>query len=89
MMNISGIAIMLIGRYGGHDWHGFLVQGLDAWKAFPPSTCLWLAGLGSKHKSWAKQTNIQVIENNHAMFLGSTNDLILRILSLWANKKER
>ena len=22
-MNLLGIAIMLIGRYGGHKWHGF------------------------------------------------------------------
>jgi hypothetical protein len=54
-----------------------LVQGLDAREAFPLSTGFWLARLGSKHK-----TNIHVIENNHATFLGCTNDLNLRILSL-------
>ena len=26
----SGGEIPHIGRYGGHNWHGFLVQGLDA-----------------------------------------------------------
>jgi hypothetical protein len=36
----------------------------------------------SKHKGCMKQTNIYVIENNHANFLESTNDLNLRILML-------
>ena len=47
----SGDEIPHIGRYGGHKWHGFLVQGLDAREAFPLSTGLWLARLSSKHKS--------------------------------------
>ena len=52
----------MIGRYGGHKWHGFLAQGLDAREVFPLSTGLWLARLISKHKSRGKQTNIHVIE---------------------------
>ena len=36
----SGGEIPHIGRYGGHKWHGYLVQGLDAREAFPLSTGL-------------------------------------------------
>ena len=36
----SGGEIPHIGRYGGHKWHRFLVQGLDAREAFPLSTGL-------------------------------------------------
>ena len=46
-----GGKITHIGRYGGHKWHGFLVQDLDAREAFPLGTGLWLARLVSKHKS--------------------------------------
>ena len=28
--DLLGIAIMLIGRYGGHKWHMFGSKGLDA-----------------------------------------------------------
>ena len=70
----------IVGSYGGHKWHRFWLKFLDAREAFPLSTSLWLARLGSKHKSRAKQTSIHVIENNHATFLGSTNDFNLRIL---------
>ena len=46
----SGGKIPHIGRYGGHKWHGFLVQGLDAREALSVQV-FWLARLGSKHKS--------------------------------------
>jgi hypothetical protein len=60
--------------------HPYTCGSSDAWEVFPLSTGFWLARLGSKHKSCMKQTNIYVIENNHANFLESTNDLSLRIL---------
>jgi hypothetical protein len=66
-----------------------LVQGLDAREAFPLSTGFWLARLGSKHKSLVKQTDIHVIGNNHAIFLGITNDFNLRILSSRANQERK
>ena len=47
----SGGEIPHIGRYGGRKCHGFLVQGLDVREVFPLNTGLWLARLGSKHKS--------------------------------------
>jgi hypothetical protein len=57
-------------------------RGLDAREVFPLNTGFWLARLGSKHKSCMKQTNIHMIENNHANFLESTNDFNSRILLL-------
>ena len=50
-MNLLGIAIMLIGRYGGHKWHGFGLKEVDEREEFPLSTGFWLARLGSKYKS--------------------------------------
>ena len=35
----------VVGRYGGHKWHGFWVKVLDAREAFPLRTRLWLARL--------------------------------------------
>ena len=35
----------IIGRYGGHRWHGFWLKGLDAREAFPLSTEFRLARL--------------------------------------------
>ena len=49
--NLLGIAIVLIGRYGGHKWHRFWFKGVDAREEFPLSTGFWLARLGSKYKS--------------------------------------
>ena len=33
----SGRKYHIVGRYGGHKWHGFSAQGLDAREAFPLS----------------------------------------------------
>ena len=49
--NLLGIAIMLIGRYGGHRWQTFWFKGVDEREEFPLSTGFWLARLGSKQKS--------------------------------------
>ena len=49
--NLLGIAIMLLGRYGGHIWQRFWFKGVDAREEFPLGTGFWLARLGSKYKS--------------------------------------
>ena len=43
---------------------GFGLKEVDAREEFPLSRGFWLARLGSKYKSWRKQTNIQVIKTN-------------------------
>ena len=35
----------VVGRYGGHKWHGFWLKVLDAREAFPLSTRFRLARL--------------------------------------------
>ena len=47
----NGRKYHMIGRYGGHKWHGFWFKVLDAREVFPLSTSFWLARLGSRHKS--------------------------------------
>ena len=59
----------LLGRYSGHFWQNFSFWELGARVELILITGLWLARLGSKHKSLSEITNIQVQENNHAHLL--------------------
>jgi hypothetical protein len=79
---LEWLEIPCIGSYSGLFGSNLVFWGLDAREVFSLSTGFWLARLGSKHKSCIKQTNIYLIENNHANFLESTNDLSLKILML-------
>jgi hypothetical protein len=79
---LEWLEIPCIGIYNGLFGSNLVFWELDAREVFPLSTGFWLARLGSNHKSCMKQTNIYVIENNHANFLENTNDLSLIILML-------
>jgi hypothetical protein len=81
-IDLEWLEIPCIGIYSGLFGSNLGFWELDAREVFPLSTGCWLARLGSKHKSCMKQTNIYVIENNHANFFESTNDFSLRILML-------
>jgi len=72
---LNGAKYHIVGRYGGHKWHGFWLKVLDAREAFPLSTGFWLARLCSKHKSRRIQIIYTSDKNNLAIFLGSTNSL--------------
>ena len=41
----NGRKYHIVGRYGGHKWHGFLLKVLDIREAFPLSTEFRLARL--------------------------------------------
>ena len=62
--NLLGLAIMLIGRYGGQKWHRFGSKGLETWEGCLLKIGFCLARLGAKQKSWKKQANVQVINTN-------------------------
>jgi hypothetical protein len=79
---LEWLEIPCIGIYGGLFGSNLVFWELDAREVFPLSIGFWLARLGSKHKSCMKRTIIYMIENNHANFLESTNNLNLRILML-------
>ena len=51
IFTFNGSKYHIVGRYGGHKWHGFWAQVLDAREAFPLSTEFRLARL-------CKQTRI-------------------------------
>jgi hypothetical protein len=86
---LEWLEIPCIGIYSGLSGSNLVFWGLDAREVFPLSTGFWLAKLGSKHKSCMKQTNIHVIENNHANFLESTNNFNLRILMLMSQSRRK
>ena len=42
----------VVGRYGGHKWHGFWLKVLDAREVFPLSTRFRLARLFEANTTW-------------------------------------
>ena len=42
----------VVGRYGGHKWHGFWLKVLDAQEAFPLSRRFRLARLFEANARW-------------------------------------
>jgi hypothetical protein len=79
---LEWLEIPCIGIYSGLFGSNLVFGDLMHEKYSLSVQVFWLARLGSKHKSCMKQTNIYVIENNHANFLESTNDFSLRIVML-------
>ena len=67
MKNLLGVAgkYHIIGRYGGHNWHGFWLKVLDAREAFPLSTEFRLARL------FEANTSINRYSKNHIKNIAS------------------
>ena len=78
----------IIGRYGGHRWHGYWLKVLDVQEAFPLSTRFRLARFCSKHKNRERQTFIDIIILP-CYLLVDTNHFNPRIINLLANKEEK
>jgi hypothetical protein len=86
---LEWLEIPCIGVYSGLSRSNLVFGNWMHEKYFLLVQVFWLLKLGSKHKGCMKQTNIYVIENNHANFLESTNDFNLRILILMSQSRRK
>ena len=56
----NGRKYHIIGRYGGHNWHGFWLKVLDAREAFPLSTEFRLARLFEANTSMNRYSKTHI-----------------------------
>ena len=73
--NLLGIAIMLIGRYGGHKWHRFWFKGIGCMRSMPSQNRFLASKAGQQAKELKETSKHTSDKAKHAIFLEDTKDL--------------
>ena len=73
--NLLGIAIMLIGRYGGHKWHRFWFKGIGCMRSMPSQNRFLASKAGQQAKELKETSKHTSDKDKHAIFLEDTKDL--------------
>ena len=73
--NLLGIAIMLIGRYGGHKWHRFWFKGIGNMRSMPSQNRFLASKAGQQARELKETSKHTSNKAKHAIFLEDTKDL--------------